>query len=95
MNKWRPPGLSELTPITINTELTHLGSEASKYSLTDNISTIINELKLCYFVLLASKFGYYLNNIKTTQQNDFLLKKIIPIKYLKFLNSFQNYKLDN
>ena len=26
---WRPPSLSELTPTIINTELTHLGSEAS------------------------------------------------------------------
>ena len=26
---WRPPNLSELTPIIFNTELTHLGSESS------------------------------------------------------------------
>ena len=30
-NKWRPPSLSELTPMIFNTGLTHLGSEASKY----------------------------------------------------------------
>ena len=29
-NKWRPPSLSELTPMIFNTELTHLDSEASK-----------------------------------------------------------------
>ena len=28
--KWRPPTLSELTPIIFKKELTHLGSEASK-----------------------------------------------------------------
>ena len=27
--KWRPPSLSELTPMVFNTGLTHLGSEAS------------------------------------------------------------------
>ena len=27
--KWRPPSLSELTPIKFNTGLTHLGLEAS------------------------------------------------------------------
>ena len=29
--KWRPPSLSELTPIVFNMGFTHLGSEASKY----------------------------------------------------------------
>ena len=29
-NIWRPPSLSELTPMIFNTGLTHLGSEASK-----------------------------------------------------------------
>ena len=29
-NKWTPPSLSELTPIILNMELTHLGLEASK-----------------------------------------------------------------
>ena len=29
--KWRPPGLSELTPMIFNIGLTHFGSEASKY----------------------------------------------------------------
>ena len=28
---WRPPSLSELTPMVYNTGLTHLGSEASIY----------------------------------------------------------------
>ena len=28
---WRPPRLSELTPIIFNIELAHLGSEASNY----------------------------------------------------------------
>ena len=28
---WRPPSLSELTPMIFNTGLTHLGSEASNY----------------------------------------------------------------
>ena len=31
--KWRHPSLSELTPMLFNTGLTHLGLEASKYSL--------------------------------------------------------------
>ena len=29
--KWRPSNLSELTSMVFNMELTHLGSEASKY----------------------------------------------------------------
>ena len=29
-NKWRPLSLSELTPMVVNTGLTHLGLEASK-----------------------------------------------------------------
>ena len=29
---WRPPSLSELTPTIFNMGLTHLGSDASKYS---------------------------------------------------------------
>ena len=29
-NNWRPPSLSELTPMLFNTGLSHLGSEASK-----------------------------------------------------------------
>ena len=28
---WRPPSLSELTPMIFDMGLTHLGSEASKY----------------------------------------------------------------
>ena len=28
--KWRPPSLSELTPMVFNMGLTHFGSEASK-----------------------------------------------------------------
>ena len=31
MKNWRPPRLSELTPMISNTGLTHLGSEASNY----------------------------------------------------------------
>ena len=31
-DKWRPPSLSELTPIIFNMELTHLGTEASKWN---------------------------------------------------------------
>ena len=30
-NRWRPPSLSELTPIIFNRELTHIGSKTSKY----------------------------------------------------------------
>ena len=33
IDKWRPPRLSELTLLIFNTGLTHLSSEASKYSL--------------------------------------------------------------
>ena len=32
MITWRPPSLSELTPMIFNAGLTHLGSEASIYS---------------------------------------------------------------
>ena len=41
--KWKPPSLSELTLITFDMELTHLGSEASIYkSVETNIITILN-----------------------------------------------------
>ena len=39
--KWSPPSLSELTPIIFNTELTHLGSDASNYiPLYNHLSSI-------------------------------------------------------
>ena len=31
-NNWRPPSLSELTPIIFNAELTHFGSKTTNYS---------------------------------------------------------------
>ena len=30
---WRPPSLNELTPIIFDTEMTHLGSEASNLTI--------------------------------------------------------------
>ena len=36
---WKPPGQSELTPTIFNMELTHLGSEVSKYIIPTNIWT--------------------------------------------------------
>ena len=49
-NKWRPSSLSELTLIIFNTELTHLGSEASKsydeYLLITFLISIHRELSL-------------------------------------------------
>ena len=41
--KWRPPNLSELTPMIFNTGLTHLSLEASKY--TELIKIIIDNIK--------------------------------------------------
>ena len=38
--KWRPPSLSELTPIVFNTGLTHLGSEASIYTSMNDSQTL-------------------------------------------------------
>ena len=35
--KWRPPSLSELTPIMFNMEISYLGSEASKYHIVISI----------------------------------------------------------
>ena len=32
-DKWRPPSLSELTPMILDMGLTHLGSKASKYRI--------------------------------------------------------------
>ena len=49
-DKWKPSSLSELTPITFNLELIHLGSEASLFTLLINIIlkkvTIKNAVKL-------------------------------------------------
>ena len=42
-NKWKPPNLSELTPIIFNTGLTHLGSEAFKYFNIIDSDQFINE----------------------------------------------------
>ena len=43
---WRPPRLSELTPILFHMELTHLGSEASIYSLKISLLPNIFQFKL-------------------------------------------------
>ena len=38
---WRPPSLSELTPMKFNTGLTHLGSETSNYIIQKFIALIV------------------------------------------------------
>ena len=48
---WRPPNLSELTPIIFNMELTHFGLEASNYfgpnSIYYNTYQTIYFFKIC------------------------------------------------
>ena len=38
---WKPPSLSELTPMIFNTDLTHLGSEAFIYGIKTPIFTLV------------------------------------------------------
>ena len=62
--KWRPPNLSELTPITFNKDLTHLGSEASKLAINDIMlffdmkGFIINEWN-CIFLWILKYLVWY------------------------------------
>ena len=52
---WRPLSLSELTPITLNTELTHLDSEASlQFALNIGLSKI-NNAKINRNLILINK----------------------------------------
>ena len=46
--KWRSPRLSELTPVLSKLELTHLGSEASNFSVEMIIFFIWNNLEFSY-----------------------------------------------
>ena len=61
-----PPSLSGLTPIIINIKLTHLGSEASKYSLScveicirKNILQLQSRTEFNYFGKILF-LGYFL-----------------------------------
>ena len=49
MSKWRPPSLSELTPILFDLDLTRLGSESSKQEIT---CRIINTCRVQFLISL-------------------------------------------
>ena len=53
---WRPPSLSEITPMDFNTWLTHLGSEASIYKenkkLTKKIHHLLFNTSIFYLQLI-------------------------------------------
>ena len=55
--KWSLPTLSELTSITFNIELTHLGSETSKY-LISKILTYWMDIQKLKNVELSMHFQY-------------------------------------
>ena len=59
---WMPPSLRELTPIIFNTELTHLGSEASIYNLSIQIMNKEKTTKIIDFVVMLNK-QIHINNI--------------------------------
>ena len=71
-DKWRPPSLSELTPMLFNTGLIHLGSEASISSIANIESLImfISELERLensrHTTNLQSAQPIVLNKIKLT-----------------------------
>ena len=66
--KWRPPSLSELTPI-FNMGLTHFGSEASKYILSNN------DKNSCHAIHLQRKL---------LRCNNFMINSLFFIFNLKF-----------
>ena len=57
---WRPPSLSELTPMLFNTGLTHLGSEAS-ISKIDKYILINTRLRIIIKILILNKFKVIIN----------------------------------
>ena len=60
---WRPPELSELTPMIFDMKLTHLGSEASIYNKISNntymkiLFAIINVYLLFDEVIFVNKYS--------------------------------------
>ena len=52
---WRPPSLSELTPMVFNTGLTHLGSEASKYTCMYEFPNMVFKIILKYIFQIIFK----------------------------------------
>ena len=81
--RWRPTSLSELIHIKFNTELTHLGSDASKYCIVIfyNKSYILFQNSINIFLFFSSKF-YILNIISTFIA--YLDYKVVL--YMKFIN---------
>ena len=57
--KWRPPSLSELTPIISNMRLTHLGLEASNYVIISNKGSIKGYAKLYKLIELSLNKIFY------------------------------------
>ena len=58
MIKWRPPSLSELTPMLFNTGLTHFSSEASKCL---EVYTLI-EVSKVFLILQAYSISWLFSN---------------------------------
>ena len=52
------PRLSELTPMIFNIRLTHLGSEASKYHMINEIAMKYKNKLLSLYALVKDKLSY-------------------------------------
>ena len=63
-DKWRPSSLSDLTPIISNIELTHLGSEVSKYKVQGCNYTDANRLSKIFKDTTVSTSSLYCGSQK-------------------------------
>ena len=67
-NIWRPQSLSELTPYQKPLGLTHLGSEASKYSQSSSVYTYVTiNIYFLFTENLIKCCNYYINCDKICQ----------------------------
>ena len=64
-NNWRLPSLSELTPMVLNTGLTHLGSEAFNFKVIFNIIGLLSNIHLssCIFNQSIKRFFFDKNKL--------------------------------
>ena len=90
---WTPQSLSELTPILFNMELTHLGSNVSKY--IQNFFYISFDL-LCTISLNSSllKVSFFVLRNITLTTSFFLLKAILDLS-IEDLHGIRNKLREN
>ena len=83
---WRPPSLSELTPIILNIELTYLGKEASIY----NFKILPYIFQKNFILLYISKYIIKLRNlIKTFLENTIVILNSDKLNLFFIINNFK------